>query len=306
MQGLNDLCDHLGYSAPHLFSLVKYPNNLYRSALIPKRSGSGYRELKIPISELKGIQRTILSTILETHPPSQAAYAYVRERGVVAAGHKLTGPGGLLAMDIDNFFPTITAKRVSGLFRSFGYNDSVTKILTDLCTFNGTLPQGAPTSPAISNLILRKFDAEVLLVSEVWELIFVRYADDLFFKHKRNFNKIEFSNIISGLLNNNGFSANIDKTRYYANGYPARVLGLLVDTEKLRLSKSSRRKMRSQFYRASKNLAWGRANIQVLEGQLQWHKAVYGRDHLFEEYKSIIGNIKVLRLHDSYRTESPW
>lgn len=286
MPGLLEISKALGFAPQHIYSVVATRDSQYVAAHIPKRSSpTDFRIINIPSSGLKGIQRQIARVYLAPVRVDEAAFAYVKRRGVVEAAKRLNGGKALLRIDLKDFFPSITEGRVFGMFRSLGLDTASASILTNLCTFEGHLPQGAPTSPAISNIVVRRIDQLLRAEALKWELDYTRYCDDMFFSHEKNFNHPDFLSLSKRIIEDGGFTINEDKTRYYPRGVPRKTLGLLTHGEKLALPGPVRRKMRSEFHRGSRNIGWGQENLSRLRGQLEWYKAVYGKNPTYFEYK---------------------
>lgn len=303
MSGLLEVSKALGFAPQHLFSVVATRDHQYRKAQIPKRNpGAGFRVIDIPTSGLKGIQRQINYVYLSREKVDDAAFAYVRQRGVVQAAKRLSGGKAVLKIDLQDFFPSISEGRVFGMFRSFGLDAAASSILTDLCTFGGHLPQGAPTSPSISNIIIRSLDEILFREASKWELSYTRYCDDLFFSHERNFNHPDFLEHCCKIIEAAGFLVNAEKTRYYPRGVPRRTLGLLTHGDRLALPGPVRRKLRAAFHKASRNIGWGQENLSKLRGQLEWYKSVYGKDLKYFEYKSVLDTLNKIKLHISYQS----
>jgi RNA-directed DNA polymerase len=159
----------LGFAPQHLFYVVELADKMYFEFEIEKANG-GRRKILAPRSDLKGIQRSVLEKILGEFPISDTCYAYVKGRSVVEAARRLSGHQAVLHLDIKDFFPSITARRVFGLFQSHGFNAKISYILTKICTCNDILCQGAPTSPYISNLIFRNADRQLLKLAAAFKV----------------------------------------------------------------------------------------------------------------------------------------
>ncbi len=170
----------------------------YISFEVAKRSG-GVRQLAAPHEELSRCQHWILSHILNGVPVDDAAHGFVRQRGIVTNAAIHVGQDVLVNADLQDFFPSITYVRVRGIFASLGYAPSVATVLALLCTecprqrvsWQGTtwhiakgirsLPQGACTSPALSNLAARRLDRRLSGLARKLAWQYSRYADDLSF-----------------------------------------------------------------------------------------------------------------------------
>lgn len=172
----------------------------YNRFQIPKRKG-GFRTIASPKPMLRKAQSWILSHILNKIPLHESAMAFRPNRSIVdnAAVHQ--GQGVVIRMDLKDFFPSIQFYRVRGLFVSFGYNKGVSTIFALICTdaarvnvgLDGKqyfvalgeryLPQGACTSPALTNIICRKMDKRMTGLCRSLGYKYSRYADDMIFSH---------------------------------------------------------------------------------------------------------------------------
>jgi len=301
---LKAISSFLGFAPQHIFYLVKNPDNFYTTISIPKNSNPlTYRTLDIPSSELKGIQRVINRTILQRHPLSERTFSYVSGKSIYAAANEFCGGKAVLKMDIKDFFPSITGKRVVGLYKSLGFNKSVAFILSQLCIRNNCLAQGAPTSPAISNLIMRRFDNQMEKLAGSWEMGYLRYSDDIFFYKSKNFNHPKLGVFASQIIEQNGFAVNPFKTRYHPRGLPRITLGLLTHGDKPKIPGIARKNYRAAFHRASRDFQWAYENETRLKGILEWYKSIHGRDEAFNHYNAIHKNIRKLKIHSSYRSQ---
>jgi RNA-directed DNA polymerase len=150
----------------------------YRPRLIPKRSG-GRRVLSIPSDELKSLQRLLLRRLLRRLRCHPAAKGFQPGESIVTNALPHTGQAVVVRLDLRNFFPATTAHRVDRYFRRIGWNRSAARLLTRLCTHRGGLPQGAPTSPRLSNLVNYRFDCRVAAVAAKLGARYTRYADDI-------------------------------------------------------------------------------------------------------------------------------
>ena len=150
----------------------------YRDFTIPKRSG-GVRRILAPDDELKELQRRILRRLLDrlrTHP---AAMGFERKRSIVTNAKAHVGRAAVLRMDLVDFFPSTSARRVGKYFRRIGWNRQGARLLVRLCCHEGGLPQGAPTSPRLSNLVNYRLDARLAGMARTFGAVYTRYADDI-------------------------------------------------------------------------------------------------------------------------------
>ncbi len=171
------------------------PGAPYVEFTIPKASGEP-RKITAPRPKLKKLQRKILDELLVKCAPHDAAHGFVRGRSVVTNAQPHAGAQLVIKMDLRDFFPTIHYRRVVGLFKHYGYGDEVAAALASLCTHRsqladgrvqwpGVLPQGAPTSPALANVLCRRLDSRLLGLAKRAGAVYTRYADDLTFSFQK-------------------------------------------------------------------------------------------------------------------------
>jgi hypothetical protein len=152
----------------------------YREFSIPKRAG-GTRKIAAPDDKLKSVQRRILRRLLARLKRHPAAMGFERGRSIVTNARPHADKAVVVRMDLKDFFPATTAKRVRDYFRKIGWSREASELLVKLCTRDGGLPQGAPTSPALSNLVNYRLDARLAGLAKKFGATYTRYADDLTF-----------------------------------------------------------------------------------------------------------------------------
>ena len=226
--------------------LAQHRKDHYRVSTTPKRSG-GLRIVEAPRARLKAVQRKIATEILQTIPCHSAAHGFVRGRSALSYVQPHVGQPVLLRMDLQDFFPSIAASRVFGLFRSIGYPYATTQLLTNLCTATCSeeklkvllpdgwqsqpnldrcwqlrslycrkhLPQGAPTSPALANLIAFRLDCRLAGLARSVGINYTRYADDLLFSGSEKFGRVAkaFAIKVGSIALDEGFQIQFRKTR---------------------------------------------------------------------------------------------
>ncbi|MCC6699847.1 MAG: RNA-directed DNA polymerase [Candidatus Hydrogenedentes bacterium] len=152
----------------------------YRDFTIPKKK-RGERYISAPNPELKEIQRRILRRVLGRLRVHPSVTGFERGYSIVSNAACHVGRAVVLQMDIQFFFPSTTAKRVEAYFRKIGWNREAAALLVRLCTHKSALPQGAPTSPRLSNLVNFEMDARLNGLAGKHGAIYTRYADDMTF-----------------------------------------------------------------------------------------------------------------------------
>lgn len=244
----------------------------YTTYTVPKRSGSD-RLICAPKKQLKWVQRLILLKILNEITPHPAAHGFVSERSTVTNAGPHVGAKVVVKFDLKDFFPTIHYYRVMGLFASLGYStgnclfgtddDSkqIAPVLARLCCYtaeptkwgSAVLPQGAPTSPAISNLVCRRLDARLAGLAQKNEGIYTRYADDLTFSFHTTVPDLgRFRWWVDQLCQQEGFAVNQDKFRVVRETQRQIVTGIVVN-ETLHLPREERRRFRAILHNCKRD-----------------------------------------------------
>jgi RNA-directed DNA polymerase len=224
------------------------PARFYRHFDVPKSSG-GVRRIDEPLPSLKEIQRWVLREILEKIPPSRYAKAFLRGKSIKENARFHRGQEVVATIDVKDFFPSIGFPKVYRICRQVGYTKPVAIALANLCLLHGCLPQGAPTSPALSNLVCRELDARLAGFCLKRKIRFTRYADDL--TMSGDFcaeNAIRFSRQV---LAQEGFILNEKKTRVLSRNQRQQVTGVVVNA-KLQVPRRIRAKLRQHVYYITK------------------------------------------------------
>jgi retron-type reverse transcriptase len=244
----------------------------YHRFEIPKRNGQP-REICAPNWQLREVQRRILQSVLQPVPVHDCAHGFVPGRSILTNASPHVGNALILKFDLQQFFPTITYARVTGLFTRLGYfsnkayyskdDDShrVAATLARLCVYAAKIPifmkaycpQGAPTSPAISNLICRRLDARCFGLAEKFGGKYTRYADDLTFSFPDTSLKVgRFRWWVDQICHQEGFYVNHKKFRIMRSSRRQSVTGIVVN-DCLRVPREKRRKFRAIIHDAQKN-----------------------------------------------------
>jgi len=240
----------------------------YSAMTIPKRNG-GHRVLHVPSDNLMQIQRLILSRLLERLPCHAAAMGFRKGVSIVDNASRHVGASILLKMDIEDFFPRTEAKRIRRLFLRIGWNAAAADLLTSLCAFRGGLPQGAPTSPCLSNLVNYRMDCRLAGSAEEYGATYTRYADDLTFSFKNacQENVFHLLYLTRRILRENGYRMNDSKTRIVRRNRRQMVTGLVVN-ERVALPRETRRLLRAVEHRlaSGKSLTLSPEQVQGWRG----------------------------------------
>jgi len=236
---------------------------------VPKRSGRGTRLLSSPQPKLKAAQAWVLSNVLEKLPTEEPAHGFIKGRSTVSCARPHVAKDVVVNLDLSNFFPSIGFARVLGVFRKLGYSPAVATLFALLCTesprsvveFEGrrywvaagprALPQGACTSPALSNQVARKLDRRLGGMCHKHGFVYTRYADDLTFsasEGKRDALAM-FLARVRHIVTEEGFAINPDKGRVQRSGGRMEVTGIVVN-DKPSVPREEVRRLRAILHHA--------------------------------------------------------
>jgi RNA-directed DNA polymerase len=269
---LNHLAHLTGASHQYLRGIVSRRTDPYRDFRV-----HGRRRISAPDPALQLVQRWILDNILAAVPCDAASFAYERNKSIVGCAQRHLSATWIIKTDFHEFFASIDESSVYRVFLSLGYSRLISFELARICTRPGIgakhkniavskesrsryqripdyvhaerlgyLPQGAPTSGALSNLAIRELDKVVSRIARSSHLVYTRYADDLTFSTSSKFSRAQAQDLIGVLgteFHKRGFLIHQRKTRVVPPGSRKIVLGLLVDGDKVRLLPEFRRRL---------------------------------------------------------------
>jgi retron-type reverse transcriptase len=212
---------------------------------------SKVREIAEPKPELKNKQRQILHWLCARGiGASKYAHGFVRRRSTVTAAELHTGKNVVLKMDIKDFFPSISKQRVLHTLMKEGIEKEIADNISETCTLNNYLPQGAPTSPFLANLVAKNLDYRLAGLCKSWEpnfkIRYTRYADDLIFSS--NLRKLNHMiPAAARIIEQEGFKVNHAKTKVLRNSNRQKVLGLVVN-DKVNVKRDYWRNLRAELH----------------------------------------------------------
>ncbi len=216
--------------------------NHYRIKWVAKRRGR--RLLEAPRQRLKQVQRTILQTVLDDAALHPCAMGFRKGRGVVDHAHRHVGRRWVVSMDLRDFFPSIGSRRIAGAFRRLGFDGPLARTLADLTTHAARLPrpcsreeqllyqrrhlpQGAPTSPYLANLVASYLDQRLAALASSIGGAYSRYADDLVISCDRKLPWLVPT--IGAIAMQEGFQVRFRKTRVMSSARRQMITGLVVN-----------------------------------------------------------------------------
>ena len=219
----------------------------YDSIYIPK-AGGGARKISVPSWPLVRQQMFMGENILNTLPVSDHAFAYRKGRSIADCARPHLNRDVLIHLDIRNFFGSVTEDMVyEALWEQTGYAGSLCRFLARMCCLEGSLPQGAASSPALSNIVFRHCDEALAAVAQNYAMVYTRYSDDLFFSGSAAVPVGEVLGKITETLRAWGFRVNGEKTKVLRRQHRQQVLGLTVNA-RLQVTREYRRKLIQELY----------------------------------------------------------
>src|SRR5439155_9009127 len=216
------------------------PAERYRTFTISKRGG-GTRLIEAPCLQVKILQDALLRRLEEIYVPRASVHGFTFGRSIVTNARRHVGCTWLLNVDLQDFFPSIHIGRVIGLFKAppFNCENEAATVLAQICTLNGRLPQGAPTSPIVSNMICFKMDRQILEFARVNRCIYTRYADDISISTRlpelpstiaaQHGEVLIIGNELSSIITSARFQINASKVRLQHRSHRLVVTGLKVN-----------------------------------------------------------------------------
>lgn len=258
---------------------VKYVDNYYESFQIEKKTG-GYRTIHAPKGELKYIQKQ-LSTILEKslNTSSNVSHGFQKEKSIYTNASIHRNKRFVLNIDLSDFFDAFHFGRVRGFLmknKDFLCTKEIATVVSQLTCYKGKLPQGAPSSPVLTNLICGSLDYRIRRLAKKYKVDFTRYADDITFSTNniyflRDYN--DFMDELRSLVYKSGFSINEKKTRLQFRDSRQEVTGVVVN-KTLNAPREYYKKTRAMAYNYYMNqecyIDGNLVNLKQIEGRFNY------------------------------------
>lgn len=330
IENLKSLCDILNISENKLKYLLFVKQNKYNEFEIPKKSG-GVRKILAPTNDLKIVQQKLARLLMDNYEFLDVQHGFIKNRSCVTNANLHINRRFILNIDLEDFFDTIHFGRVRGLFmnKPFNYNKEVATYIAMLVCYDGKLPQGAPTSPVISNIVCYKMDRELEFLAKKNRCIYTRYADDITFSTNsdrfpsqiayKRFDEVIISNKIIDIISggySTGFRINPKKTKLSKKMFKQEVTGIVVN-EKLNINKDYIKNIRAMLHsirtkdfiftykrnfkdktRITKQKAKSKL-FNYIQGKLNYMKMVRGfNDKLFLKYAREFNELFDVQLFD--------
>ncbi len=277
LRGVLDIAELLEVSYDHLVYHIYLVESEHRYLTfeIPKKSG-GIRQISTPITAIKIIQKKlnqVLQAVYQTKPP---VHGFVTGKNIVTNAQSHCKKRYVFNIDLKDFFPSINFGRVRGMLMATPYNlpPDVATVLAQICCYNNQLPQGAPTSPIITNMICAKMDSQLQWLAKDCKSTYTRYADDITFSttlpkfpHKLAYvltgedtEKIFIGNRLLAIIHENGFEVNEQKIRLQVKGNHQEVTGLTTNVFP-NVDRKYVRQVRAMLY------AWAKFGLEAAENE---------------------------------------
>jgi hypothetical protein len=269
---IDDLAQRLGWSPAELRAFTP----AYRHFSVPKHGG-GTRRISAPDRQTRDLQRAIMRRVIGGSPAHAAAFGFERGRSTVDHARLHSGRAVVVRMDIEDFFGSTTSERVRRYFR-YVWDADAASLLATLTTDGGSLPQGAPSSPVLSNHLNERMDARLAGFAAVHGVIYSRYADDITFSMDADDPKtihalIRFTDKVVSAA---GYRLHRRRKLHIRRRHERQVVGGLVVNERPRLPRERRRWLRAVEHRvtggrspslSTEQLAGWRAYRAMVDGE---------------------------------------
>lgn len=287
----------VGYKKEYIKKAVFFTKSFYTDYKIKKKNGKT-RTISEPLPSLKEIQIWILENILQQLKVSPYAKAYKKRVSIIENLKFHPNQPKVFTLDLKDFFPSIKTKSVEQIFQSLGYSALISNLLAKLCTKDNCLPQGAPTSPALSNIYFLSADNLISEYCKQQTIRYTRYADDLSFSGE--FNETELLKYVTEVVSDLGFEIHPDKIKLMVPNQRQTVTGIVVN-EKPQVVFHKRNKIRQELYYIKK---FGLANhmkykgikkrnyLEHLLGKINFVIQINPNDTEFKEYKEYLVKLK--------------
>lgn len=307
IENMHSITKEINISAYTLNKISFNSTQNYQEVEIRKRNGKT-RTLAVPSKNLKIIQLWILKYILEKIPFENSATAFKKNTNIKDNLVKHRGKEFFLCLDIEDFFGSIEARKVCNFFKSLGYNKNVSFILTNFCTYKGSLPQGGVTSPLLSNILNVQLDKRLNGLLSPKGIIYTRYADDIVLSSNHPDKLLKVKKNVENIIIDQGYKLNPDKTRLLRVGNQRKVVGLVYsDTQAIGIGRKKKRELRTKIH----NYEMKAPTAVELEHLLGWMSFIKDVDPVGHEQlskywtklKKKLKNTELQRLLDKHEHE---
>ena len=231
-----------------LKKIIDDTDKFYYNFQISKKTG-GKRTINVPNRSLEICQKYIKEKILDNVVLHSSAHGFANNKSIITNAKEHINNEMILNIDLKDFFPSISRKKVFYVFNKIcGYDNSLSHCLTNLVMYKNGLPQGACTSPIISNIVTFKLDLRLKKLSDKLGINYSRYADDITFSGDKNTINSKFLFFVKSIINECGYQINDKKTRFESKYGRQEVTGLIVNNGKVSIPKRYLQNLRKDLY----------------------------------------------------------
>jgi len=291
------LAELIGVSPRLLSSMAKSPEKQYRTFTMQKKSG-GSREINSPRAFIKTVQYWISDYFLYRLKVHDNCFSYRKGLSIKDNARLHLNKKYVLCLDIESFFDNINHVDVVKLLINEGVDRNLSIIMSALLTLNDKLPQGAPSSPVISNAYLYHFDCMMTKMSTEYDVAYSRYADDLTFSGNEKSILEDIKRIANQGLKDINLKINVSKTRILNENNSQVVTGIAINNGELRPNRKFRRKVRIIFHQA--RMSGDAQRLSTLRGYLNYLQSFENGDSVgnLDKFKDTISYLEGLRKLD--------
>ncbi|MDH5938978.1 retron St85 family RNA-directed DNA polymerase [Vibrio splendidus] len=247
LSSIDDFAHAMKLSPSTLRSLSISSDSLYKTYYLPKKSG-GKREIAQPCRELKAVQSWILRNILDKLNSSPYSKGFEIGTSILDNATPHVGASYILSIDLEDFFPSIPAYKVYGVFSSIGYNKEMSRLLMNLCTYYEVLPQGSPASPKLANLVCARLDARIQGYAGPRGITYTRYADDITLSANTAIKMQKAKSFLGTIIAGEDLVINKRKTKICGTKRQKKVTGLVLSENRVGIGRQKLREIRSAIY----------------------------------------------------------
>jgi len=285
IDSIDKLAEKIDTRKEDIINIFKNIKTAYVPRNIKKKNGSS-RALLVPKKFLKNIQRKIYKNLLINISLPKCAHGAIKERSIITNASCHTKKEWVINLDIEKFFNNAHYSRILEVFKGLGCTNEVSKILTGLTTYNYYLPQGAPTSPYLSNLILMNLDRSFVFLCKKNGLFYTRYFDDITISGNKRTNNEIMKKQYWDIIKREGYRINPKKICISHKNEKQKVNNILVNKQKLRLD--------DDFIKDLEN---------SINGLIKFGLGFLNEKCFFKEKESLLGKIKFLGIFNKNKSK---
>lgn len=319
LQTRQDVADILGIKEKSLryFLYAIRPDNMYTPFTIKKKNGDN-RYVYAPDARLKNIQRKLANVLNCVYKVKPAAHGFAIDKNIVTNAKNHVRRKYVFNIDLENFFDQIHFGRVRGMLMNPPYSigPEAALVIAQIVCYKGKLPQGAPTSPVLTNMICAPLDTQFTKLAKKYNLCYSRYADDITFSSYReafpkeivytDLGGVHIGEELQNILTKNSFQANQDKTRIFDYRKRQEVTGLVVNRI-VNIRRNYIKKIRAILFHCEKYGIYETAKTYIEKGncknstiiEMIKNESEENQDKIIEWFKAVmkgkIGYIKQVK-----------